>query len=171
MFCSKCGKEIADEAVICPACGCATANYHTPAAAPTQNATYSQDYLKITEFEDNVRSLHVTSIFSLVLCLGIGIIFSFVVWAKAKSLTIPVVTTNNANELAMLESAKRKLKNGLTFSFIPVIVLLILWCILCIGGMMSVEGFLLPGILMFGGILLVWCLGIKWTKHLNEELK
>ena len=27
MFCSKCGKEINDEAVVCIYCGCPTANY------------------------------------------------------------------------------------------------------------------------------------------------
>ena len=27
MFCSKCGEEINDQAVICPKCGCATKNY------------------------------------------------------------------------------------------------------------------------------------------------
>ena len=27
MFCSKCGKEINDEAVVCIHCGCPTANY------------------------------------------------------------------------------------------------------------------------------------------------
>lgn len=27
MFCSKCGKQIDDEAMICPECGCATSNY------------------------------------------------------------------------------------------------------------------------------------------------
>ena len=28
MFCSKCGSEIMDEAVICPNCGCSTENFH-----------------------------------------------------------------------------------------------------------------------------------------------
>ncbi|MDR1570202.1 MAG: zinc-ribbon domain-containing protein [Oscillospiraceae bacterium] len=28
MFCSKCGKQIDDEALTCPGCGCATDNYH-----------------------------------------------------------------------------------------------------------------------------------------------
>ena len=28
MFCSKCGKIIDDEALICPGCGCGTINYH-----------------------------------------------------------------------------------------------------------------------------------------------
>ncbi len=28
MFCSECGKEIADKAVVCPFCGCATAKFN-----------------------------------------------------------------------------------------------------------------------------------------------
>lgn len=28
MFCYKCGKEIDDEAIVCPNCGCATKNYN-----------------------------------------------------------------------------------------------------------------------------------------------
>ena len=27
MYCNKCGKEIDDEALICPYCGCGTVNY------------------------------------------------------------------------------------------------------------------------------------------------
>ena len=33
MFCKKCGKELFDEAVICPQCGCATEN-----SAPVQKS-------------------------------------------------------------------------------------------------------------------------------------
>ena len=29
-FCSKCGKELLDEAIVCPNCGCAVANLTTP---------------------------------------------------------------------------------------------------------------------------------------------
>ena len=29
-FCSKCGKEIMDEAIVCPGCGCAVVNPSTP---------------------------------------------------------------------------------------------------------------------------------------------
>ena len=32
-FCSKCGNEIAEEAVICPACGCAVESAAAPKAA------------------------------------------------------------------------------------------------------------------------------------------
>lgn len=27
MFCSKCGKELNDDAIFCPGCGCGTDNY------------------------------------------------------------------------------------------------------------------------------------------------
>lgn len=33
MFCEKCGKEIMDEAFVCPHCGCATSNYKQPISA------------------------------------------------------------------------------------------------------------------------------------------
>lgn len=31
MFCAKCGAQIDNEAIICPKCGCPTANYDQPA--------------------------------------------------------------------------------------------------------------------------------------------
>ena len=34
MYCKKCGKEINDEAVICPYCGCATDNMNKRRTAP-----------------------------------------------------------------------------------------------------------------------------------------
>ena len=37
-YCSKCGKEIFDEAVICPNCGCATAPANAVAASPAGDA-------------------------------------------------------------------------------------------------------------------------------------
>lgn len=36
MFCSKCGKEINDEAVVCIYCGCSTANYEQKAKEKEQ---------------------------------------------------------------------------------------------------------------------------------------
>lgn len=38
-FCSKCGKEILDEAVVCPGCGCAVVNAPQPAQAQYQGYT------------------------------------------------------------------------------------------------------------------------------------
>ena len=39
MFCKFCGKEINDNAVICPNCGVATDNYNNAATAPEQKNT------------------------------------------------------------------------------------------------------------------------------------
>ncbi len=40
-YCTKCGHELLDEAVICPNCGCAVegTNYSAPAAAPAAPAS------------------------------------------------------------------------------------------------------------------------------------
>ena len=35
-FCSHCGKEIADEAVVCPGCGCATGKPMTASEVPQE---------------------------------------------------------------------------------------------------------------------------------------
>lgn len=39
MFCYKCGTEIADEAIICPNCGCATKNYEARNKHPETDAS------------------------------------------------------------------------------------------------------------------------------------
>ena len=36
MFCYKCGKEIDDEAIVCPNCGCATKNYTEKTGYPEE---------------------------------------------------------------------------------------------------------------------------------------
>ena len=50
MFCSKCGKEIFDEAVICPSCGCVTGNY-------THGNCYSNDYAAISDFSRKANTI------------------------------------------------------------------------------------------------------------------
>ena len=162
MFCSKCGKEIADEALICPMCGCATINYKNPT---TSNTACSNDYVAIKEFEDKVKSIHVVGVISLVLFLGIGIIFSFVVWFKAVGIHIPKVTTTHPNEIAMLESAKRKLKSALTFATLPFYPLIIFGFSRVAAGFPT-EALIFIAVLL--GIMLF--IGVPCTKHLNAEL-
>lgn len=53
MFCSKCGKEINDEAVVCIHCGCATANY---------NATNKDDGQPIVINNNNSAMAAATSV-------------------------------------------------------------------------------------------------------------
>lgn len=160
MFCSKCGKEISDEAVICPSCGCATSNFHAP---KIENNTSSQDYISIKNFESNVKSVHTLSVISLVLMLGIGILFSLVSWIKAKSITVPEISTNNPNEIFIFESSKKKLNSALVMSIIPVFILFLLPIVL-----MSYNiglGFLGLGII--GILLLIY---FSCTKHLYKSL-
>ena len=170
MFCSKCGKEIADEAVICPQCGCATANYHQPPvthnAEPQNNSIYSQDYIALKEFEENVNSLYASSIVALVLFMGIGVIFSILTWLKAKNLVIPEITTTNPNEIAMFESLKRKVKKALLFANAPLYVLLIVLApALLIGELYGAA------ILVFVAyICIVFLVGMPCTKHLNKDI-
>ena len=69
-----------DEAVICPNCGCATNNYQ--ATNTTQNTTsiYSEDYPIIKNFADVAKNIKTLGIIAAVLMLGIGLIFSIIIW-------------------------------------------------------------------------------------------
>ena len=169
MFCSKCGKEIDNEAIICPMCGCATANYHQAFIAhntQSQNDnTYSQDYVAIKEFEDKVKSVYSVGVICLILCLGIGLIFSFVAWAKAKSIVVPQISTQNPHDRAIFESAKRRLKTALGFANAPLYVLIFLCPILIAGGEFA------AGIVLLLVLLLIMLLiGVPCTKHLNKDI-
>lgn len=48
MFCSKCGKEIADEAVICTSCGCMVKNVNTKAVSPAPAKTTTEKSPKVS---------------------------------------------------------------------------------------------------------------------------
>lgn len=162
MFCSKCGKEIADEALICPMCGCATANYQP---TTTNNHTHSKDYIALKEFEEKVNSIFTLSIIAFVLFLGIGLIFSIVVWLNAKNLYIPSITSESPSEIAMFESLKRKLKRALNFANIPLYVLLGLVAISMFSGLVGTA------ILLFVVyIAILFLISMPCTKRLNQEL-
>ena len=98
-FCSKCGKEIVDEAVVCPGCGCAVANAPQTAQAPYQGYEQPQVAdevnvglcilaffiplfgiiywpLKHKETPKKAKACGITALVS----WGIGILFS-IVWA------------------------------------------------------------------------------------------
>ena len=121
MFCSKCGKEINDEAVICLFCGCATSNFASTQAQPQSSC--SSDYLAISNFYAQAKTIRNLGIAAAILMFGIGIIFSIIVMVKQRSITIPSIITNDQRELALFEDAKRKFKLGKTLACLPVIAL------------------------------------------------
>lgn len=55
MFCSKCGKEISDEAIICPACGVPTPNYQ-PQQAQLQQPTLPPIIINNTNTNTNTNT-------------------------------------------------------------------------------------------------------------------
>lgn len=73
MFCSKCGKEIDNEAVVCPHCGVPTANYQRPQEQP-------QVVINNTNTNTNVNTNVVggamvsrkSKIVALILCIFLG---------------------------------------------------------------------------------------------------
>ena len=77
MFCSKCGKEIDDEAVVCPNCGCATEKMNQPA-----NEIY-KDY---TQELAPAKKIGIASLIFSVIPL-IGIILGIIGCIKVKKIT------------------------------------------------------------------------------------
>lgn len=120
MFCSKCGKEIMDEAVICPNCGCATNNYQATNTAQNTTSIYSEDYPIIKNFADVAKNIKTLGIIAAVLMLGIGLIFSSIIWITTSKVKIPEITTTNPNEIAEFESAKRNYNLGKALAILPV---------------------------------------------------
>ena len=53
MFCKRCGKEIYDEAVICPNCGCDTGKNVAPPYVPRDDDENSGGLIDILKFIGN----------------------------------------------------------------------------------------------------------------------
>lgn len=139
MFCSKCGKEIMDEAVVCPNCGCATNNYNSQRQQPVHTTvnTYSDDYLTIKQFSEQARILRNLGIAAAICMFGIGIIFTIIIFVKQKNIKIPEIQTTNPAELAEFETAKRRYKLANQLSGLPIIALALCFAIGFLIGMFS----------------------------------
>lgn len=148
MFCSKCGKEIDDSAVVCTGCGCPTSNYgkQTQASAPQQttqvnrttvgsfnapnsavnSSAYSEaDKLiipKLRQYISDVNSIFVMSVIGLVLSLGIGIIFAGVALHKVKKLPAINNALEDPNLIADFQKAQKKLGTATMLSMITILI-------------------------------------------------
>ena len=116
MFGSKCGKEIFDEAVICPNCGCPTNS--------TTNAP-SKQYPLLKDFANQVKTPYIVSIVGIVLCLGIGFILAIVARVMCNNIVVPEFNSTNPSEIAEYEQAKRKLETAEKLSRITLGIFLI----------------------------------------------
>ena len=71
MFCSKCGKEISDEALICPGCGCPVEN------SREQNCVSSSQMAERTE----ASSLGLVSVILGIVGIVMGLLLAFLGYA------------------------------------------------------------------------------------------
>ena len=167
MFCSKCGKEIDDSAVVCVGCGCPTANYNKSAnqqaGTSVQNsasgvsrttfgnvatpqvqyvsAAYSEDdkiiIPKIRQYIREVDSIFVISVIAILLSFGIGIIFAVVGFSKIKKLPAIDKSIEDPNLIADFQKAQKKLA---TSSNLLAITLLLFVLAIVIGFFVGVVG-------------------------------
>lgn len=142
MFCQKCGKEIMDEAVICPGCGCPTGNQmsgvaQTVNAAPQFVNAHTADWPKIQEYSGKATAVKVWAIISMCLVLGVGAIPGFITSIAGSALKTPVVTTTNPEELSTLEIAKKKHESGKSLAVSATVINLCLWGMVILISMMG----------------------------------
>lgn len=135
MFCSKCGKEILDEALICPNCGCATNNYSQTNKAENCNGIYSTEYPIIKEFAEKAKTIKTLGILATIFMFGIGLIFTIIILIQTKKYKIPEISTNNPNEIAEFEAAKRQYKLGYNLAGFPILAIALCFIIGAIIGM------------------------------------
>ena len=137
-YCSKCGKQLMDEAVIYPACGCPTDDYKAKQAG---SSTYSSDYPKVKEFASKAKSVKNLGIVAAILCCGIGIFFSIAVWCmtggiRADKMPVPNVKLTDPREIAEFEEAKRNMSLGKKLALVPYCVIIICLAIILFLAMM-----------------------------------
>lgn len=136
MFCSKCGKEIHDEAVVCIHCGCAVGGNSIQ-----QSQQHSVGYSKFKAFQENVKTIYTLGIISLVLCLGIGIVFQIINNVKIykyynkqeRKFIFPEFNLKDSHEVAEYESTIRKFHRARTMTTIGYLISVFLWTIALCG--------------------------------------
>ena len=120
-YCSKCGKEIHDEAVICVHCGCSVEG--------AQKETAESKMLG--EFKRNVNSAFIFSIVGLVLVFGIGFIFSIISMIKCSQWKNFSCAGNlGSYEKIEFENLKKKLNTAEWISSISLVLFIIIMGIL-----------------------------------------
>ena len=137
MFCSKCGKEIFNEAIVCPHCGCATNNYEKNTV--NTGIGHSADYPQLNRFSEQVKTPYVLSIVSIILCLGLGFIFAIITTIQCKNIVVPELNLTNPADVAEFESAKRKLGTAQRLSAVSLGIALIILGITFFIGMIGLS--------------------------------
>ena len=129
-YCVKCGQQMSDETIFCPACGCAAGdpnpyangNAYAPGNPYGPGVPFpGNDSFAIREYSRHASTIRTLGIFAAVLMFGIGFIFSIIIWIKAITTKEPMVMAPSPYDLAELESARKKIKLGKALSVLPLI--------------------------------------------------
>ena len=135
-YCQKCGQQIHDDAVICIHCGCSSEGV-------TKKDTQSPDYYRLEAFKSDANSVFGLGIISLVLCMGIGLIFQIINLTKIRNynyqqgkLAFPELNLTSQKDIYEYESAKKKFQSGATMTgigfAITIILLFVLLMVVCV---------------------------------------
>lgn len=140
-YCSKCGKEIHDEAVICVHCGCAV---ESAKERKTESVAVNKG---LAEFVSEAKTIHILGIVSIVLCLGIGIVFQIINILKIKkysqkgnkNLVFPEFDLKSTNEVVMYEDAVKKIKTAQMLTVIGYVISVIMIAIAVMSCAMAAQ--------------------------------
>lgn len=149
--CPECNNLISDKAAICPTCGCPIAanntqqsysvgGFHSPPQTNPLNTQHTSMYPQIRAFSDDVKTLYVLSILSIVLCLGIGIIFEIIYMIKYKKVNRPDRSQiNDPYEIGEYDAAVKKMDASRKLWSIAWIITGVAFFALFMGIMISIQ--------------------------------
>lgn len=149
--CPECNNLISDRATTCPRCGCPIAvnnaqqsysidGFHSPSQINPLNIQHTSMYPQIRAFSDEAKTLYVLGILSIVLCLGIGIIFEIIYMIKYKKVKRPDRSQiQDPYELGEFDASAKKLDTSRKLWTIAWIITGIAFFALFMGIMISMQ--------------------------------
>ena len=149
--CPECNNLISDKAATCPTCGCpisanntqqsnSVGGFRIPSQINPLNTQHTSMYPQIRAFSDDVKTLYVLGILSIVLCLGIGLIFEIAYMIKFKKVKRPDRSQiHDPYEIGEFDAAVKKLETSRKLWSIAWIITGIALFALFMGIMISIQ--------------------------------
>ena len=128
-FCESCGKEILDDAIICPACGCPTRKYYQ---GQTQTSYQHSDYYpELCEYTRKINTCFVFSLISLITSMGVGLIFAIVAYVLSLNIRpFPYADKlTNPEEIDLYNHSEKKLKTSGTMLMLGGGINVVMWAL------------------------------------------
>ena len=117
MYCSKCGKEIFDEAVMCPNCK----TMISTEIISNKNTVSQSIHPNEDDLRNDIQTIKVLGILSIIFCLGIGFIFAIIGTIKIRKIFQTNYVIPNINE--------KEIQNEIKLSNIFFSISIVIFCI------------------------------------------